>query len=138
MRRGAALPLVLLVLALTSALAVSGSFVARQLSAAASATRRGVELEPAVERALVEAITQWDSVARVTQLVGSVAIVSESRAQGIRTDAWITRIGEKTFWLVAESTVDSRPPLRRRIGVLVRVSAGSPRPVADRAWSEFP
>jgi len=138
MRRGGTLPVVLFVLALTSALSVSGSFVARQLSAAALATRRGAELEPAVERALVEAIAQWDSVARATQLVGAVAIVTESQAQGVRTDAWVTRIGEKTFWLVAESTLDSRPRLRRRIGVLVRVSAGSPSPVPERAWSEFP
>ena len=138
MRRAAALPFVLFVLALTSALAVSGSFVARQLAASANASQRGAELEPMCERALVDALAQWDSVARAEQIIGSVANLSESEAHGIRTNAWITRIGENTFWLVAESIRDARPPMRRRIGVLVRLSDDSPRLVAERAWSEFP
>jgi predicted Zn-dependent protease len=104
----------------------------------ASTTQYGAALEPASERALVDNVAEWDSLARAAQVIGAVASLSGSEGQGIRTDAWITRVGENVYWLVAESTRDARPSMRRRIGVLVRVSNGWPRVISDRAWSEFP
>jgi hypothetical protein len=138
MNRGAAIPVVLFALAMASALAVGGAYVTRQLAASTKAVQRGAESEPMSERALVEAVVSWDSVARAHQSIGTVAMLPASRTNGVRTDAWITRISESGYWLVAESTADVRPVLRRRIGLLIRVSAGVPALVPERAWSELP
>jgi hypothetical protein len=138
MNRGAALPIVLFALAMASALSVGGAYVTRQLAATARAAQRGAESEPMAERALVEAATSWDSVARAHQPVGAVASLPASSMNGVRTDAWITRISESAYWLVAESTADLRPVLRRRIGLLIRTSGGVPALVLERAWSELP
>jgi hypothetical protein len=138
MRRAAAIPMVLFALAMGSALAVGGAYVTRQLAAAARAAQRGAQLEPMSERALVEAVVSWDSVTRANQPVGTVASLPASSTDGVRTSAWITRISQSAYWLVAESTADTRPVLRRRIGLLIRASNGAPAPVSERAWSELP
>lgn len=138
MRYGAALPVVLFALTATSALAVGGTFVTRQLAASARAAQRHGELEPAAERALVEAIASWDSLARSEQLVGTAVALTIGSTSGAPADIWVTRVTDWTYWLVAEANGEVRPALRRRIGVLVRVSGGAPALVAERAWSELP
>lgn len=138
MRAGAALPVVLFAMAAASALAVGGSFVTRQIAASARTAERHGELEPAAERALVEAITSWDSLARTEQLVGTVVALANSSTGSARAEVWVTRASEWTYWLVAEARGEVRPPLRRRIGLLVRVSGGAPALVSERAWSELP
>jgi hypothetical protein len=138
MRRGTAIPIVLFALAMASALAVGGAYVTRQLAAAARASQRGAGSEPMSERALVEAAVSWDSVTRANQAVGTVASLPTSSTDGVRTNAWITRISQSAYWLVAESAADTRPVLRRRIGLLIRVSNGVPALVPERAWSELP
>ena len=130
--------MVLFALSMASALAVGGAYVTRQHAAAARAAQRGAESEPMSERALVEAAASWDSVARASQPIGTVASLPASSADGVRTNAWITRISQSAYWLVAESTADTRPALRRRIGLLIRVSNGVPALVPERAWSELP
>jgi hypothetical protein len=138
MRNGAALPVVLFAITATSALAVGGTFVTRQLAASARAAQRHGELEPAAEQALVDAIASWDSLPRSAQLVGTTVALAIGSTGGARADVWVTRVTEWTYWLVAEANGAVRPPLRRRIGVLVRVSGGAPALVAERAWSELP
>ena len=130
--------MVLFALAMASALAVGGGYVTRQLAASARAMQRGAESEPMSERALVEAAASWDSAARANQPVGTAASFPATSTDGVRTNAWITRISPSAYWLVAESTADIRPVLRRRIGLLIRVSHGVPAPVPERAWSELP
>lgn len=138
MRRGVALPVVLFAIATTSALAVGGTYLTRQYAAAVRTTRRQGELEPAAERALVEVVATWDSVARSEQLVGAVVALPPVSTASARSDVWITRISARAYWLVAEASTGVKPPLRRRIGVLVRVSEEVPALVSDRAWSELP
>jgi hypothetical protein len=137
MRSGAALPAVLFAVAMTSALAVGGAYVARQLAASARFGQRGAELQTNAEASLVNTIATWDS-ARAGQQVGIEVPVTVQQAAAIRTDLWITRTGPTLYWLVAEASSGVKPVLRRRIGVLVSVANGTPRLVSDRAWSDLP
>lgn len=137
MRQGAALPAVLLALTFTSAIAVGGAFVARQHASAARFADRGSELQPMAELALVEAIARWDSVARTAQPIGSITALPLEPATP-RTNVWITRATPRLYWLVAEASSGPRPVLRRRIGVLVRDSSGTPQVIPLVAWAELP
>ena len=138
MRPGITLPVVLFALAMTSALAVGGAYVTRQLASVAGTQERGALLEPPCERALVEAVASWDSLARVQQPIGMVAQTTPPPEPHVRTNTWITRISSSSFWLVAECADDRPPTLRRRIGVVVRVANGGPTLVPERAWHELP
>jgi hypothetical protein len=137
-RSGAALPVVLFVLAISSALAVGGAYATRQLASSARAAHRGASLEPEAERALVNIVAGWDSAGRADQPVGTTEPIAGSPASSVRTRAWITRISERTYWLVAESSVSVKPMLRRRLGLLVRVTGGLAVAVPLRSWSELP
>jgi hypothetical protein len=138
MRAGFALPTVLFVLAMTSALVVAGAFATRQLAATGLTEERSAALETAVEDALSAAVVGWDSVARSAQLVGTVEHLTANSVVGIQADTWITRIGPQRYWLVAESRTDARPSLRRRIGLILNVSRGVAVASSERAWSELP
>jgi len=138
MSRGAALPVVLLAMTMASALAVGGVYVARGVAASARLSQRGAALQPSAESVLVEAVANWDSLAWSDQPVGSVVSVTGVSSSGTQTDAWITRLGEHIYWLVAESSTPVRPGLRRRIGLLVTVSGGFPTAVPQRGWTELP
>ena len=138
MRHGAALPVVLFVLAISSALAVGGAYATRQLASSARAASRGASREPEAERALVNIVAGWDSAGRADQLVGTTEIVAGSPASSGGTRAWITRTTERTYWLVAESSVSGKPMLHRRLGLLARVTDGLPTAVPLRSWTELP
>lgn len=138
MKRGAALPAVLLAITMASALAVGGAFVARQYAAAARLAHHGSELLPSADAALVEAIAAWDSVARKAQPVGSAIAIPGGPTPSSRPAVWITRASPQLYWLVAEARSDSRPVLRRRIGVLVRDSAGLAKTVPRSGWVDLP
>jgi len=138
MKRGAALPMMLLVISMTSALAVGGAFVARQMAANARALERGGALEPLAEAALVGAVVRWDSLGRAAQTVGSTVALPSAVDELARADVWVTRLTPVVYWVVAEARGISRPRLSRRLGVVVRVVDGSPRVVSERGWSELP
>jgi len=123
---------------MSSALAVGGAFVSRQYAAAARLAHHGIDLLPSADAALVEAIAAWDSVARRTQTVGSVMALPVGPQFSQRLSVWITRASPQLYWLVAEASSESRPVLRRRIGVLVRDSAGIAKTVARRGWADLP
>jgi hypothetical protein len=137
-RTAAALPIVLLAITLVSALAVGGVFLTRQLASSVRVSQRAEELEPETERALVQAIVAWDSVARAQQPIGTSVPIAVAPSTSTRVDAWVTRLSDKTYWLVARAVADVRPVLRRRIGVLVRVSGDAPALVPERAWGDLP
>lgn len=138
MKPGAALPAVLFAMAMMSALTVGGAYVARQLAGSARLGHRGAELQPSAEASLVNTIATWDSTARAEQPIGSVFAVTSEPAAPLPTDVWITRTGPALYWLVSEASNESKPVLRRRIGVLVSVANGAPRLVSHRAWTELP
>lgn len=141
MKPGVALPIVLLVLALTSAMVVSGAFVARRQVAVSRDLESKSQLEAAAEQAAVAAVADWDSAARADQPIGSAVSLTSVLEPGARSDAWITRIGPRMYWVVAESQSDARPPqptLRRRIGLLVRVVSGVPTLTPERPWTDLP
>jgi hypothetical protein len=138
MKRGAALPAVILALTLTSALAVGGAFVARQHAAMARVSLQGIELLPAAEEALVNAIARWDTATMDAQPVGNVMTFPVREESERRVEVWATRTGRWQFWLVAQATSGVRPVLRRRLGVVVTTSTGVPRLSAGRGWAELP
>ena len=135
---GAALPIMLLLLALTSALAVTGVFVTRRVVASASATERAVEVEPAAERALVDVIAQWDTLQRRLQPVGLTQLVASAATAGPTTSVWVTRLSARTYWVVAESRGGTREMLRHRLGVLAKITNDVAGPVSGRAWTPLP
>jgi predicted anti-sigma-YlaC factor YlaD len=128
-RRGAALPSVLLTVALTSALAVGSVYVSRQLIAGARLTTGALQLQPELESALANAMATWDSSARASQPIGSTVALA---------DAWVTRLAENLYLIVAEASRARAPVLRRRSGVLTTTYGGAARPVPDRAFFELP
>jgi hypothetical protein len=123
---------------LATALAVGGAFITRQLATSVRTGLRAEQLEPAAERALVDAIVSWDSVARAQQPIGDTSLLSESASSVPKVNVWITRLTASTYWVVAEAAVDVRPQLRRRIGVVVKDSAGVAGLVSGRAWGDLP
>ena len=138
MKSGTALPVVLFALSLTSGLVVSGVFVSRRLVAGDRVIERSIALEPAFDRALITALTDWDSTAMAVQPVGVAQTIPLASVSGPGASAWITRIGQRMYWVVAEARDESSPSIRRRVGVVVRVSNGAPSLVPERAWSELP
>jgi monoamine oxidase len=138
MKSGTALPAVLLALAFSSALAVSGAYVTRQLSTTGRAALRGAELQSIVDAAIVENIAGWDSVAWTSQPIGTSTLTQSITSPGVRTQVWRTRPQQSLFWVVAESESALPPRLRRRVGVLVHVWSGAPVRVSSRAWAELP
>lgn len=138
MNRGAALPVTLLMLALASAMAAGGAYVARTLATSARVAQRGTELEPQAEHAIVNAVAAWDTAARSEQPIGAVAEITPSSAAPGDVRVWVTRLADRTYWLVAEANSVSKPVLRRRLGLLVRVVDGHPAVLPQRAWSELP
>lgn len=130
--------MMMFVMAMTSALAVGGAFVARQMAAMVRLAEGGAELEPLAETAIVDAISAWDSAGRSLQPVGATAVLATHVLPAARSDVWATRLTETTYWLVSEAYGTARPRLSRRLGAVVRLTNGAPRLVSERAWSELP
>lgn len=134
MSRGAALPATLFALALTSALAIGGLYVTRRHAAAAAESNAALELRPLAERAAIDALVQWDSLARAQQPIG----VTQGLSGPARTQTWITRTGELEYLVVAEARTERRPALYHRIGLSLVVSEGRPSLPFPRAWTLLP
>jgi hypothetical protein len=128
-RRAAALPSVLLTVALTSALAAGSVYVSRQFIAGARLTTGALQLQPKLETAISNALASWDSSARASQPIGSTVALA---------DIWVTRLTEKLYLLVSEASQERAPSLRRRSGVLATTYDGAPRLVRERAFFDLP
>jgi hypothetical protein len=137
-RRGAALPTVLLAVALISALSVGGIHVARQLIGAARTDRRADVLRGAAERSLTAAVAAWDTLSRAAQPVGVVIGSPPWREDGVAVATWVCRLDARTYWLIAEASSVSRPFLRRRLGLVIHMNGGVAVPVPARAWAPLP
>lgn len=137
MRAGAALPAVLFTIAMTSAMAVGGAYVARQQAGYARLSLRAALVQPAAEEALVMAIAGWDSVVRSEQAIGTSASLPTTALPSVISEVWITRTGADWYWVVAESRTIQGPPLRRRLGVLLRATGGPPGLAPIRPWTEL-
>ena len=137
-RGGAALVAVLLALALTSALVVGGSYVARQSATASGIARRGAELEARAEEALVRAVMGWDTAARLAQPVGVTDELVRLDAPGVSVRLSATRVEAGTWWLVAEASGTAKPLLRRHLGLLVHADSSGATPLSRRAWLDLP
>jgi hypothetical protein len=137
-RLAAALPVVLFALTMASALAVGGAYISRNAAASARLFQRATELHPPAETALVNAVVAWDSAARAAQPVGSTTAIAPTDTSSASAEVWITRATVSTYWLVAESRLDLRPKLRRRVGLMVGVRTGRPVPVPQRPWAQLP
>ena len=138
MSRGAALPVVLFALAIASALAVGGLFVARRQVASAQTSQRGSGIETVAESILVMAVANWDSAARSTQPIGTTRSLGTSITPVLRASGWITRTSALDYWIVAEASEASKPLLKRRLGVGIRSVNGRPSLASPRAWLELP
>lgn len=138
MRRGAALPVALFTLALLGALAVSGSFVSSRLATSSGNVARAADAASLAEGAVVQVVAQWDTAARDGQRIGETAPVQTGQTTLVDTEAWITRIGVRTYSVVAESRIKTRSQIGRRIGLVVIVDRGAVYPLPARAWSEIP
>lgn len=137
-RGGGALPLVLLTIALVSALGVGGLAVSRALAAGTRIAGRAMTVQGVVEGALTGVVASWDSLARAAQPVGVVIAAPPQVERGVQVAAWVTRIGDRTYWLVAEATLPGRPVLRRRLGLVIHTNGGAAAPVPARAWAQLP
>lgn len=134
MKPGAALPATLFALAMTSAMAVGGIYVARRHVATASEESLATSLLPAVERAAIDVFVSWDTLARAQQPVGlAVEAVGAANAS-----VWVTRTAEHEYLIVAEAVTRSRPALHHRIGLSVVIQDGAPRLPFPRAWVALP
>jgi hypothetical protein len=139
MSRGAALPAVLFTLSISTALAVGGLYVTRQLARSTAAHQRGAVVHDLVEGALALAVAQWDTSAWAARSIGST--IEQSSTLSLRESGvlvWTTRVGEYEYWLVAEATSGHKPLLHRRLGLYLSLRSGRPEPVAPRAWAELP
>jgi hypothetical protein len=140
-KRGAALPMVLLSLGLVAALSVGGAFVTRRYAADGRLRERSADLEPALEQALVSAAIQSDTAAlRAMPMGGS----SQSRgpelpnSPGLVTAVWVTRLTQSTFMFVAEGTSMSKPLWRKRLGIYVVLDTAGLMPLSGRPWVQLP
>ena len=136
MRRGAALPTVLLTVALSSALAVGTAYTSRQIAATVRFSARAVRLQPRADAALAVALATWDSSARSAQPIGATVALATIPLDS--ADLWVTRLTETIYLVVAEVRADQRPELRRRSGVLTTTYSGAPQLLIGYAWFELP
>ena len=141
MKCGAALPMVLLSLAIVAALSVGGSFVTQRYLADARLQQGSLDLEPATEQALVGTAVSLDSAALVALSAGATSVVATPsgwRPPGIVTRIWITRLNDRTFVLVGESETTRKPLLYNRLRLVVRLDSAGLTPLHPRSWGQLP
>ena len=134
MTRGAALPATLFALAMTSAMAVGGMYVARRHVASTVEESVAASLLPAAERAAIDVLVSWDTLARRQQPLG----LPVEAAGAPDAPVWVTRTAELEYLIVAEATTGNRPRQYHRIGISVVIRGGTPRLPFPRAWVQLP
>lgn len=136
-KNGAALPAVLMALAISSALAIGGAYVSRR---AAATTRSRITLErlsDAVEISIGSMVASWDTSAWSKQ--PQALTVSDSVfTVEVETGTWVTRLTNSTYWVAGESCRRESPRIcRRQVTVVVAIS-GSPIIAYGQPWSDLP
>lgn len=141
MRRGAALPMVLLSLGLVAALSIGGSFVTRRFAADAALGQQSADIEPVIEQVLVSSAARLDTAFLAGLPIGgssSLAPPVEAVRSGMVARAWITRLSATTYVLVCEAESVPKPLFYKRLGVYVRVDSTGVRLLPYRPWSQLP
>ena len=138
MTRGAALPSVLLLMAIGSALVVGGAYVSRRMADSSATSKRGLALEPAAEAAIISVLADWDSASRAAQPVGATSGILPVTITDAQTNVWLTRLSVRTWWVVAEAEASGKPMLVRRLAALVDWLPGTSPRVPVRGWAELP
>lgn len=138
MRRGAALPMVLMSLGLVAALVVGGAFSARQFAKDARIAQQALELEPAAERAVVGALADLDSVNLAGMPVGEALAGDSMAVSGVSTRVWTTKLSASTVWITATASTGLKPLLRKRIAVIAVLSTSGTSRWANLTWLALP
>ena len=138
MKRAAALPMVLMLLGLVGALAVGGAFAARRIVADARRDVRALELRPAVEQAIVQALSSLDSAALASHTPGSTIASGELITPKAVTSWWITSLRPNAVWVVVEASTTTNPLLHNRLGVFAQYAAGGLPAWSTLTWLELP
>ena len=134
MKTGVALPATIFALAMTSAMAVGGVYVARRHAASASEESVAASLLPAAERGAIDVLVAWDTVSRAQQPIGMAMPVSQAPTATV----WVTRTSEFEYLIVSEASSGPRPTQRHRIGLSVVTTGAVPRLPFPRAWTLLP
>ncbi len=127
---GFALPLVVIVLVVISALAVAASFSANQEHRAARSAVWEEQAFAAAEYGLNRTLARWNTGIPLTLAVGAVAERVDTAAGGVIVRTRVTRVSDRKYVLVAEATGGPGPirPARRSVGTIVRIEkVGLPR-----------
>ena len=138
MKRGAALPMVLMSLGLVGALTVGGAFVARRFVADARNGRRALELGPAAEQAMVGALGSIDWATLASHPPGSSIPASRQVTPTAVISTWATVLGPESVWVVAEVHTTSKPMLYKRLGVVGQFIQGESGRWQNLTWFELP
>ena len=103
-------------------MAVGGLYVARRHVTSSLETNLALTLRPSAERAAIETVAAWDSLARANQPVGTTTMLSAPENPSL----WITRTAELEYVVVAEARTSTRPALYHRVALSVVVGQGKP------------
>jgi hypothetical protein len=136
-KAGVALPSVLMALAISSALAVGGAFVARR---AVGTVRNRItlsRLSDATEISIGAMVASLDSTAISRQQIGET-LSDSSRTPELQTGTWVTRIAHSSFWVVGESCRIPLPRVCRRQGLLVIVTSADSLIGYTSTWVDLP
>jgi hypothetical protein len=140
MRRGGALPMVLLSIGIVTALSIGGSFVSRQYGSDTHHFGRAAAVESAAEAALVAAAGRLDSTVLGLPLGVGVQLATNpfgATAEPV-TSAWVTRLSGTVFALVSSASTTSKPMIYKRLQLTVLVDTAGTRPAPYGAWSRLP
>ena len=114
----------LLVLGVVGTLLVAGFYAARTEQQYGKVALRADQLDAESDGALVGLLAAWDSAARFRQNVGATdALAVPSTSSGAMTEAWITRLSARGYWLSVRFADRLDSALVTRAGALVEVRA---------------
>lgn len=135
---GFAIPVVLFTISLGGALAVGGAFVTRQMATSARAQTRGIGLDGVAEEWAVRTLAGWDSAATSALPVGASRVVADGQVPTGWVTVWVTRTASDVYLVVVEVRTNSKPLLRRRLGLIAVGAADGRLRVPPGAWVDLP
>ena len=134
---GAALPVVLLALAISSALAIGGAYASRRAAATARSRITLERLADAAETSIGALVASWDTTAMANEPVGQTTSASIATLEQ-ETGTWVTRLTHSAYWVVAESCGLASPRVCRRQAVVIIFVSGNPIRAYGQLWADLP
>ena len=96
-------------------------FVQRTMARGTRSTTAGVQLLAGAQRAVYNALAQWDGITRAQQVVGTTT--HSTRLEGVTSiDVYVTRLSMRVFSLIAQARTSDG--IARRVELLVRAPFG--------------